>query len=109
MKKDILITEAYPDQLDIAHRGRGRPELPEEERKTRATFSVTRKVLDDFYRLVEFNHDDQNRLIEGFMVQYIEKQESKDTLIKRREELLQKLSETQQKLSVLDTKIKYVK
>lgn len=109
MKKDLLVNIAVQESPDAVHRGRGRPELPEEERKTRATFSITKKVLDDFYRAVEFNHDDQNRVVEAFMAQYFEKQESKEALMRRREELLQRLNETKRKLSAVDSKIKYVK
>jgi hypothetical protein len=109
MKKDLQVNVTYAESPDTAHRGRGRPELPEEERKTRATFSITKRVLDDFYRAVGFNHDDQNRVVETFMAQYVEKQESKDALMRRREELLQRLDETKKKLNVLDSKIKIVK
>ncbi|MGA9141039.1 MAG: hypothetical protein WBZ29_12490 [Methanocella sp.] len=109
MKKDLLVSVTVPGSTDAAHRGRGRPELPEEERKTRATFSITKKMLDDFFKAVEFNHDDQNRVVEAFMAQYVEKQESKDALMKRREELLQRLDETKKKINVLDSKIKFVK
>lgn len=109
MKKDLLVNITDQESPDGVHRGRGRPELPEDERKTRATFSITKKVLDDFYRIVAFNHDDQNRVVEAFMVQYIEKQESKEALMRRREELMQKLDETKKKLNVLDSKIKFEK
>lgn len=82
-------------------RSRGRPELPEEDRKVRATFSVTTKTLERFYQVCDINHEDSNRVIEDFMSKYIDEHGNLEIIRQRREEILRKLEENRKKLDDL--------
>ncbi len=82
-------------------RSRGRPELPEEDRKARATFSITNKTLERFYQVCDINHEDSNRVIEDFMAKYIDEHGNLEIIRQRREEILRKLEENRKKLDDL--------
>ena len=93
------------EQISLAEnsirRSRGRPELPEEDRKARATFSITKKTLERFYQVCDINHEDSNRVIEDFMAKYIDEHGNIEIIRQRREELLKKLEENRKKLDDL--------
>ena len=99
----------YNEQLSLSdsaiRRSRGRPELPEDERKARATFSITKKTLDRFYQVCEINHGDSNRIVEDFMARYIDEYGNIEIIRQRREELLKKLEENRKKLDDLAKKL----
>ena len=90
---------------NVSRRPRGRPELPEDERKARATFSITKKTLDRFYQVCEINHADSNRVVEDFMAKYIEEHGNIEIIRQRREELLRKLEENRKQLDELSRSI----
>lgn len=85
----------------VVRRPRGRPELPESERKARATFSITTKTLERFYQVCDINHADSNRVVEDFMSKYIDEHGNIEIIRQRREELLRKLEENRKKLDDL--------
>lgn len=93
-------------QMELpARRARGRPELPEDERKTRATFSITRRTLEQFYQVCELNHLDSNREVEAYMARFIEEHGNIEVLRLRREELMRKLEENRKKIDALSKNI----
>ena len=99
----------YTEHASLAEntvrRSRGRPELPEDERKARATFSITKKTLDRFYQVCEINHGDSNRIVEDFMAKYIDEHGNVEIIRQRREELLRKLEESRKQLDDLARKL----
>jgi DNA-binding NarL/FixJ family response regulator len=89
--------------LDDGHkRPRGRPAVPEEEKKTRVTFSVTKKVVDEFNDHCLYTKEDSNRVIETLLIDYVKKQNSMVTKAKKLDELSRKQKQIEEEIKSLE-------